>query len=395
MGKIKEAEQVLLQEEYLPAILSLVQDKGLSMALWRLPKDATTYVIISENVRQLSDKFTLEELPQGFIFAPFDKNKAALFLEGDLMFSFQEGQLKTPDSPTEESAVQLLANHVQKPVYTFTEKQKAPDSFQEKNKTRFIEVAEKSLKEIERGSFEKVVLSRIKKIPLPGLNIVTTFQKLCNTYPDALVSFVHIPETGTWMGASPEVLVQVEDKQIFKTVALAGTKPFRPGTSIKSIAWTQKEIEEQALVERYIISCFKRIRLREYDEHGPKTVIAGNLAHLRSDFIVDMKATNFPQLGSVMLQLLHPTSAVCGTPMDATFEFLKANEGYDREFYTGYLGPVNCNNNINLYVNLRCMQLVEDHAVLYAGAGVTGDSIAEDEWEEIETKLNTFSNVVS
>lgn len=165
--------------------------------------------------------------------------------------------------------------------------------------------------------------------------------------------------------------------------------------NLKTVAWTQKEIEEQALVERYIISCFKKIRLREYDEHGPKTVVAGNLLHLRSDFTVDMKATNFPQLGSVMLQLLHPTSAVCGMPLEPALGFLKKNEDHDREFYAGFLGPVNFNNRVSLFVNLRCMQLRDDKALLYAGAGVTIDSVPEHEWEETEMKLNTLLNIIS
>ena len=137
-----------------------------------------------------------------------------------------------------------------------------------------------------------------------------------------MISFVSIPETGSWLGASPELLVSVEDKTTFRTTALAGTLPYTEGTNLKTVAWTQKDIEEQALVERYIISCFKKIRLREYEEHGPKTVVAGNLMHLKSDFTVDMKATNFLQLGSVMLHLLHPTSAVCGVPLDTALEFL-------------------------------------------------------------------------
>ena len=135
------------------------------------------------------------------------------------------------------------------------------------------------------------------------------------------MSIVYTPEHGIWVGVTPETLVSIEDKSIFKTVALAGTKPYDESISLKNVAWTQKEIEEQALVERYIISCFKKIRLREYDEHGPKTSVAGNLMHLRSDFTVDMKATNFPQLGSVMLNLLHPTSAVCGMPLDNAWSF--------------------------------------------------------------------------
>jgi isochorismate synthase len=209
-----------------------------------------------------------------------------------------------------------------------------------------------------------------------------------------MVSFISIPSVGTWLGATPELLVRVEEKRIFKTVALAGTKVFEEGINLKNVAWTQKEIEEQALVSRYIINNFKKIRLREFEEHGPKTVIAGNLMHLKTEFSVDMKATNFPQLGSVMLDLLHPTSAVCGMPLEPSLEFLKQHEGYDREFYSGFLGPVNMNNAIDIFVNLRCMQLFEGQAIVYAGAGVTVDSVPEHEWEETEMKLNTLLNVI-
>jgi isochorismate synthase len=213
--------------------------------------------------------------------------------------------------------------------------------------------------------------------------------------PNALISFVSTPEAGSWLGATPELLASVENKTIFKTIALAGTQPYYEGINLKSVAWTQKDIEEQALVERYIISCFKKIRLREYEEHGPRTTVAGNLLHLKSEFKVDMVATNFPQLGSVMLQLLHPTSAVCGVPLEPSLDFINQREGYRRQFYSGYLGPVNFNNNISIFVNLRCAQLLEQQAILYAGAGVTIDSIPEQEWAETEMKMKTLRNALS
>ena len=77
-------------------------------------------------------------------------------------------------------------------------------------------------------------------------------------------------------------------------------------------------------------------------------------------------------------------------PMEAAMNFLLANEGYDRGFYAGYVGPVNIGNQVDLFVNLRCMQLTQDHAVVYAGAGVTIDSIPEQECEETEMKMNTL-----
>jgi isochorismate synthase len=95
-----------------------------------------------------------------------------------------------------------------------------------------------------------------------------------------------------------------------------------------------------------------------------------------------------------MLDLLHPTSAVCGMPLDRALKFLKKNEGYDREFYAGYLGPVNFHRDTHVFVNLRCMQVLEKSAILYAGAGVTLDSVPEQEWIETEMKFNTLLGVV-
>jgi isochorismate synthase len=123
-------------------------------------------------------------------------------------------------------------------------------------------------------------------------------------------------------------------------------------------------------------------------------MVAGNVMHLKTDYEVDMGATNFPQLGTVMLKLLHPTSAVCGMPFDAALNFINQHEGYDREYYSGYLGPVQIKNESHIYVNLRCMQVFENHARLYAGAGVTIDSVPEKEWEEAEIKMQNMQNIL-
>jgi isochorismate synthase len=250
---------------------------------------------------------------------------------------------------------------------------------------------------IERGLFEKVVASRMKVVDLPEtFDVALFFIRLTNLYPHALVSLVSSPSTGSWMGATPELLVSTDREMRFKTVALAGTKPLLAGTDIRNVAWTQKDIEEQALVSRYIINCFKKIRLREYEEHGPRTAAAGNVLHLKTEYEVDMQATNFPQLGSTMLRMLHPTSAVCGMPLAPAIDFLQKEEGYNRRFYAGFLGPVNVSGENHMYVNLRCMQLLpQQQASLYAGAGITRDSIPAKEWEETEFKMNTLLQAIT
>jgi isochorismate synthase len=82
-------------------------------------------------------------------------------------------------------------------------------------------------------------------------------------------------------------------------------------------------------------------------------------------------------------------------PFEPAFSFLVTNEGYDREFYSGFLGPVNFDGESRLFVNLRCIQIFEKTARIYAGAGVTADSIAEKEEEEVDMKILTLTQILN
>jgi isochorismate synthase len=377
------------EADYFNTLIAHATANNFSVAVWRLPDNETKHLIISRKHELLKQDTPLEELPMGFMLAPFNRAAERIFLKADLAFTFENSSLKPPANPVETTSEAWLATHLKSiPSHQKARFHKLTYEPSSTARQSFMDTVALGIKEIEKGTFEKIVPSRTQQIDLgPAFD-------LCSNHPNALDSFVSTPESGGWIGATPELLVNVENRSIFRTIALAGTQEYHEGVNLKSVAWTQKDIEEQALVERYIISCFKKIRLREFEEHGPKTVVAGNLLHLKSEFKVDMNATNFPQLGSVMLQLLHPTSAVCGMPLDTALEFLNLNEKYDRQFYAGYLGPVNFNNDTNIFVNLRCAQLLEDKAILYSGAGVTIDSTPEQEWAETEMKMNTLLNII-
>jgi isochorismate synthase len=197
-----------------------------------------------------------------------------------------------------------------------------------------------------------------------------------------------------WLGASPEILVSQDENGMFKTVSLAGTQSAfdKDGNEIRPIdaLWSHKEIEEQAFVGRYIINCLKKIRVREFLEEGPKTIKAGNLLHLNTSYTIDTNEINFGNLSSIMLDLLHPTPAVCGMPKEAAEGILGRIEDYNREFYSGYLGPVNIQNRSQLFVNIRTMKIENGQAFAFAGGGITEDSDPEKEWNETEIKLQTI-----
>ncbi|WP_373494204.1 chorismate-binding protein [Aquiflexum sp.] len=381
-------------EDYLGNLISRHMLEGHQIAVWRKPKSGFLQVLIDKTGLLKRVTPNIEELPSGFIVHPFEDqvDKKAIFLEANTYFKIDLNINVANQKDDLEPIIHfkpkgVFADNIKR---NFAEDDKTQEKkvSEECSKIEFAELVEKGIKAVDSGQLSKIVPARIKKIKLNhDFDLISSLKSLIQAYPNAFINFFHIPDLGTWIGASPEILIQTRGDE-FYTMSLAGTQKAQGDNPLKSVAWTQKEIEEQALVSRYIVDCFKKIRLREYDEHGPKTVLAGNLLHLRSDFKVDMKATNFPQLGSVMLELLHPTSAVCGMPRKEAFDFLRENEKFDRSLFAGYIGPVNIEEETSIYVNLRTARLIGNQAILYAGAGVTEDSIPEKEWEETEMKCD-------
>ncbi len=385
--------------------------------MWRLPSQREKHLIVSLDAVLPRISVDLEELPAGFAFSPFnnldfgpDSPARTLFLRADLhaVFGSDSGETtQHPAWPTSDKAAQFsraLTTRQQadstRPLVSSPVSVDDPDA-----EAVYVANVAEAVAAMQRGEFRKVVLSRTKQVVFADApDAVALFDKLCETYPTAFVSAVSVPERGQiWMSATPERLVSQDADGIFRTVSLAGTQSAldTSGRSIRpsEAMWSQKEIEEQALVSRYIIDCFKKIRLREYLEEGPKTIVAGNLMHLGTQFTVDTRAVRYPQLGTVMLRLLHPTSAVCGMPRDLAFQFIQNHEAHDREFYAGFLGPVNVGSAdavaaTNLFVHIRCMKLEGNTATLYAGAGLTEDSVPEREWHETEMKCQTLLKVI-
>jgi isochorismate synthase len=94
------------------------------------------------------------------------------------------------------------------------------------------------------------------------------------------------------------------------------------------------------------------------------------------------------------LEALHPTPAVCGLPKQEAREFILAHEGYDRRYYTGFVGMLDLASATDLYVNLRCMQCHADGQVtLYAGGGILPSSQCGKEWEESRQKMKTMKEI--
>ena len=107
-----------------------------------------------------------------------------------------------------------------------------------------------------------------------------------------------------------------------------------------------------------------------------------------------LRETEVVQVTNQMLELLHPTSAVCGMPKDKATTLIDELESHDRKLFAGFLGSINVQQETQLYVNLRCAEIGKNGALLYAGAGITEDSISENEWNETTIKCLTIGRLV-
>ncbi|MBK8045742.1 MAG: chorismate-binding protein [Anaerolineales bacterium] len=226
-----------------------------------------------------------------------------------------------------------------------------------------------------------------------GFDAADAFLELCVRFPQAFVSLVAIPGVGTWLGASPEVLLTVNGASL-TTMALAGTQRRPENQLLEEVHWGAKETLEQEMVSIYIRDFFRAAGVAGVREVGPRTTPAGNMVHLQTLFEVDLPEAARFSLANRVLEELHPTSAVCGMPKHKALAFILANEGYDRSFYSGFLGPMHIDGASSLYVNLRCMQLRENVASLYVGAGITAASDPDAEWRETELKAETALSVL-
>ena len=241
--------------------------------------------------------------------------------------------------------------------------------------------------QLQEGTFRKIVLARSLTVPVDAaVSPFSLFQKACESYPRMFISLVSTPQGGTWLTATPEILLdRTTAGAPYKTVALAGTVPFE-----EDVRWSEKNIREQRYVATYILETLERFST-QISEEGPFTVRAAHLAHLRSDYTFTLAENS--HLGD-LLQALHPTPAVCGLPKEDAFRFILHNESSERSYYSGFQGPLDPDGETHLYVSLRCMEIMHDRCRLYAGGGLLKVSDEEQEWQETETKLNTMRNVL-
>ncbi|MDE5791176.1 MAG: chorismate-binding protein [Muribaculaceae bacterium] len=230
---------------------------------------------------------------------------------------------------------------------------------------------------------EKTVYSRVicRK---ETIDLYSTLLVLEKAFPDAMIFCFHTPQSGTWIGATPEKLLSNRDSHL-STMALAGTREAN-GEKV----WDGKNIEEHRIVTEYIAETFNRHGISFCHDPNPHAKRVGKLEHLCTEFSAEADfKDNLNQLFDFLYDL-SPTPALCGLPKMKSFETIKRKERFSRAYYGGFTGPFSPNGDFSFYVILRSVRIEGERWCMYAGGGITASSVAEEEWEETENKASSI-----
>ena len=340
-------------------------EKNLPFVLYSKPNSEEVTVFLQHN----DSVFEINDFGEkGFVLASFDGSKTYLIPENESEIAhFVLDKTEIQFSPKKDTLLDAVS------------------------KTDFEILVAKGVQAIKEEHFKKVVLSRTEQVEVTNFDMFETFKKLVNLYPTAFVYCFYHPKIGNWIGATPEQLLKVSENKL-GTISLAGTQK---DTGSSEIIWGEKEKEEQQFVTDYLVERLKKVA-SAVQFTKPYSIKAGTIWHIKTDV---SGVLNSDSSLEKVIKLLHPTPAVCGLPKEVAKEFILKNEPYDRSFYTGFLGELNCSFakgtiSSDLFVNLRCMQIKDSQAHLYIGCGITKDSNPEKEWEESVNKSMTMKKVL-
>ena len=343
-------------------------------ACFRLPGEGRSVHEIGLRLEARVVATTAEELREqahlaGFLMAPF-----AVTAETPMLWIEEE----------QEARVLQLAECDEAQLESFPPVAPIPQTLPDSYRVTF----DRFMEHLEEGVVEKLVLAHRVELPsIATAQVVGTFDKALTHYPNAFVSLCYTPQSGLWLCATPEMLLR-GDGTHWQTVALAGTMPKQEG---ERPVWSEKNRREHHYVQRFIGELLDREGI-PYRALAVETTTTGQLQHLQARFALQLPDGYAP---IALAERLHPTPAICGTPQRVAQRVILEEESAERSYYSGFLGWYEPEQSVDLFVQIRCLQLLPEQALrLYAGGGIVRGSSLESEWQEVLHKLSAIHSLI-
>ena len=255
----------------------------------------------------------------------------------------------------------------------------------------WMESVDRALRLIESGRLQKVVLARDVAVwSKSPFGVRRLLRRLRHSFPQCFTFLVD-----GLVGASPELLLKQSGREV-ESVALAGTAPRHPDPTrdeqlARQLLESEKDLREHGLTARSVERSLGEVCARLDRSPEPTLRELENLRHLSTRF-TGLLAEGLSSFEVV--DRLHPTAAVGGVPHRGAMKAIAELERIDRGRYAGPVGWFDSAGGGEWAVALRCAQLDETGARLYAGAGIVAGSLPEEELAETRLKLRAMINAL-
>jgi menaquinone-specific isochorismate synthase len=247
--------------------------------------------------------------------------------------------------------------------------------------------------EIRTGALEKLVLARDIVATVPtGVNAAKVLRELARRYRECWTYGVD-----GLVGATPEMLIQVEGRTAQARV-LAGTLDRRDAHgedglpmdyATRVLAGSEKQRHEHEIAIQSLTTQLAPFSeaMNAHDE--PFILELPNVWHLASDVKAELaEVEGHVPTCLALINALHPTAAVCGTPTQVAGALIRKLEHLDRGPYAGPVGWLDAAGNGEWGIALRGAVIEGPDTVrLYAGCGIVDGSQPEAELAETWAKF--------
>lgn len=248
----------------------------------------------------------------------------------------------------------------------------------------FIEMVETAISRLQAGVADKIVLSRVMALPAPGVSAPMLGAALHESFPMCL-TYVH----DQFIGASPELLLRRRGTQVISLV-LAGSAPVGEGQQLLA---STKDRHEHQLARDSVVEALTPFAKEVTADGEPFLLELPNVVHLASYIKAEVDLTT-PTL--TVLDAIHPTAAVCGTPRMVALDQIRDLEPEPRHAFAGPTGIIRGNGDCDIALALRCVRLGDDGiARAHVGCGIMPDSDPVLEARETRLKVAAVRNVIA
>jgi len=242
---------------------------------------------------------------------------------------------------------------------------------------------------IKSNQLEKVVLARdLNATSNTTIDIRNLMQRLEIEYPSTWLFLVD-----GLIGATPELLVRLS-KSLVTSRVLAGTirksgNEDRDLALAASLAKSSKDLEEHEYAVKSVADALAPFCSSTNVPESPFVLHLSNVMHLATDVTGVLNDSAKQADIFTLVEKLHPSAAVCGTPTEVAKKLITSLEEMNRGRYSGPVGWIDAHGDGEIAIALRCGQLSADHKSIriFAGCGIVAGSDPANEYAESQAKL--------